>query len=110
MNISELNNKTLEGYVEWLKPLHSLVSEELIPRKIAIDVDGKYIAVDYHVQFRGLGDFKTDNFIDKFGPVYNGAGPLVQMSLWYHLNSDGFVSELEVNGFGLVKAASPESV
>ncbi|KAM5347452.1 hypothetical protein ACJ41O_010457 [Fusarium nematophilum] len=105
INIPAIQDKTLEGYVGWIKMLHTRVTEELIPQKVTIDVPGGFVAVDYHVQFRGIGDFKTDNFNDRLGPVDNGVGPLVQMSLKYLLNPDGHIAHLEVGGFSLLKSA-----
>lgn len=91
-----------------LKHLHTMVSEELIPQKVTIDVPGGFVSVDYHVQFLGLGDFKTDNFNGRLGPVSEGTGPLIRMSLKYSLNAEGHISGIEVNDFALLKEASPK--
>ncbi|KAH7120628.1 hypothetical protein EDB81DRAFT_861699 [Dactylonectria macrodidyma] len=108
MNIPALQDKSLGAYIQWLKTLHTMVSEELIPKKVDIDVPGAYVSVEYQVQFRGLGDFKTDNFNGRLGPVSNGTGPLVQMSLKYRLNPDGHIAQIEVGEFALLKKASLE--
>ncbi|KAJ3541562.1 hypothetical protein NM208_g4555 [Fusarium decemcellulare] len=106
LNIPALEDKSLTGYITWLKGMHTMVSEELIPQHVEIDESGGLVHVDYHVQFKGLGDFKTDNFNGRLGPVSNGTGPLVQMSLTYRLNSDGHIAGIEVTHFALLKEAA----
>lgn len=91
-----------------LKHLHTMVSEELIPQKVTIDIPGGFVSIDYQVQFFGLGGFKTDNFNGRLGPVSEGTGPLVRMSLKYTLNAEGHISGIEVNDFALLKEGSPK--
>ncbi|KAL2679404.1 hypothetical protein Neosp_010178 [[Neocosmospora] mangrovei] len=102
------DDKSLGAYIGMLQHLHTMVSEELIPQKVAIDVQGGFVSIDYHVQFLGLGDFKTDNFNGRLGPVSEGTGPLVRMSLKYRLSAEGHISGIEVNDFALLKEASPQ--
>ncbi|RMJ09870.1 hypothetical protein CDV36_010510 [Fusarium kuroshium] len=109
LNIPALqDDKSLGAYIGMLRHLHTMVSEELSPQKVTIDVPGGFVSVDYHVQFLGLGDFKTDNFNGRLGPVSEGTGPLVRMSLKYSLSAEGHISGIEVNDFALLKQASPE--
>ncbi|KAH7208540.1 hypothetical protein DER44DRAFT_770445 [Fusarium oxysporum] len=109
LNIPALQgDKSLGAYIGMLKHLHTMVSEELIPQKVTIDELGGFVSVDYHVQFLGLGDFKTDNFNGRLGPVSEGTGPLIRMSLKYRLNAEGHISGIEVNDFALLKEASPK--
>ncbi|VUC25688.1 unnamed protein product [Clonostachys rosea] len=107
LNIPALqDDKSLGAYIGMLKHLHTMVSEELVPQKVDIDVPGGFVSIDYHVQFLGLGGFKTDNFNGRLGPVSEGTGPLVRMSLKYRLNAEGHISGIEVNDFALLKEAS----
>ncbi|KAM5353260.1 hypothetical protein ACJZ2D_016841 [Fusarium nematophilum] len=108
MDIKSLEDKTLEGFLKWIKPLHKCVTEELIPKRVAVDVGGKYVAVDYEVQFRGLEGFQTDNFAGKWGHVYAGEGPLVHMSLWYHLDPEGHITRLESTNTHVIRWAQPQ--
>ncbi|CAI4213574.1 unnamed protein product [Parascedosporium putredinis] len=107
MDLKSLEDKTLSGYLNWIKPLHASVSEELRPKKVAIDVDKKYVAVDVDVQFLGRDGFKTENFAGKWGHVYPGAGPLVHMSIWYHLDPEGHIYRLESTQSYVLEWAQP---
>lgn len=103
LNIPALEDKSLTGYIAWLKAMHTMVSEELIPQDIIIEPSGTQVHVNYHVQFRGLGDFRTENFNGRLGPVSRGTGPLVRMSLTYQLNCDGHITGIEVSNFALLE-------
>ncbi|KXH43253.1 hypothetical protein CNYM01_03228 [Colletotrichum nymphaeae SA-01] len=103
LNIPALEDKSLTGYIAWLKAMHTMVSEELIPQDIIMEPSGRQVHVNYHVQFRGLGDFRTENFNGRLGPVSRGTGPLVRMSLTYQLNCDGHITGIEVSNFALLE-------
>lgn len=106
MNVSSLSNKTFTGYIEWLQPMHAKVTETLHLQKFAFDKYGKYIVADFHTLFRSKGNFETEQFLGKWGPIYDNKGPVVRMVVWYHLSSGGHVVELEANST-LIEAAPP---
>jgi hypothetical protein len=56
------------------------------PKRIALDVEGGWVAVEYHAQFTGKDGFKLDDFVG-WGPLFPGGGPLVKLVTWYILLS-----------------------
>lgn len=109
VNISALQDKTLKGYIEFLGPLHSQVSETLKLQKFAFDKYGKYIAADFHTEFRSKGEFETDQFAGQWGPMYADKGPLVRMLVWLHLSPEGYVIQLDSEAILIETAPSRPS-
>ena len=110
MNFGEavLRDQTLDGYINWIKPAHAAVSEELQLFRWAWDRERNLLAADYHVQFRGREGVDIKQFQGGWGPAYHGHGPLVGMSIWYHLDERGFIKELEASGAWVMKMADPK--
>ncbi|GME28680.1 putative hydrolase family protein [Neofusicoccum parvum] len=106
MNIGSLSEKTLQGYLEWIKPMRVGVSETLNPQRVAFDRDGSCVVARVHTKFRGREGFRTDNFAGKWGPVYPGEGPLVLMTVWYMLDKEGHIIELAADSSLMEKATA----
>ncbi|KAH8594120.1 hypothetical protein B0O99DRAFT_673257 [Bisporella sp. PMI_857] len=109
MNIASLSEKSFKGYMEWIKPMHAVLTETLALQKLAFDKDGKYIVADFHTKFRSKGVFETEHFAGKWGPIYGDKGPLVRMVVWYHLDPDGYIVQLEAIST-LMEAAPPRAL
>ncbi|KAJ6009619.1 hypothetical protein N7499_004984 [Penicillium canescens] len=98
--------KTVHEFLDWVMNVHVSVTEELSLCKAIFNRDGTVIAAEITMQFRGNGNFQTDNFVGKWGPVWPGHGPLVKAYVWYTLTTDGHIIEAIEDAY-LMKAAMP---
>lgn len=82
MNFAMLTEKTLQGYMNWVGPMHENIQETLGPKRVSFDVDGDYVAIEFHTKFTTKHGHSEDNFLGRWGPVYTEDGPLVKMYVW----------------------------
>lgn len=112
MNVKTLpGEKTLKGYLDWIKPLHSRYVEKLVPKKLIIDRDGKYVVGEFHTEFTArTAEFQSDNFLGKWGPIDEKIGPVIKMIVFYHLDDAGKITQLEPESTLLRVAVRPETI
>lgn len=97
MNIKSLPGpKNIQGYLEWVQPLHSRYVEKLVPKKLIFDRDGKYVVGEFHTEFIARTElFQSDNFMGKWGFIDEEKGPVIKMIVFYHLDATGKIIQLE---------------
>lgn len=96
--------KNISGYHQWAKAHHQIASETLIPQKIIFDRDGALVVVEVRAEFRGKKGVVMDDFFG-WGPVSEGTGPDVKMIVFYHLDDQGRVFQLEPGATRLLRKA-----
>ncbi|KAJ5904877.1 uncharacterized protein N7473_001793 [Penicillium subrubescens] len=101
-------DRSINEFLDWVLDVHIAVTEKLSLRKAIFNGDGTVIAAEVTMQFQGNGNFETDNFVGKWGPVWPGNGPLVRAYVWYTLDKDGHIIEA-IEDAHLLKAATRPS-
>lgn len=95
MSIDAIPERSLRGFVNWATHTHlNEVSEEVNSLKQIFDRDGKFIVVDSVVKFRGRKGYYSENW-GGVGPISEGTGPDIRMAIFYHLDPEGRVLEIE---------------
>ncbi|KAK5064364.1 hypothetical protein LTR84_000197 [Exophiala bonariae] len=95
MNIEAIQERDINGFVKWATHTHQHeVAEEVVPRKIIFDKTEKFVVIDSVVKFRGRKSYVNENW-NGLGPIQEGTGPDVRMVIFYRLDDQARVLEIE---------------
>ncbi|SPJ89664.1 uncharacterized protein FTOL_13025 [Fusarium torulosum] len=95
-------DRTVEEFMVWADQIHAGMRETLNIDKVVFSPD--LVVTELHTQFRGINGYETDNLAGRWGPVWEGNGPLVKMFVWYHLDKDGHVCLLSEDAYVMKEA------
>ncbi|KAH7202930.1 hypothetical protein IWW34DRAFT_759354 [Fusarium oxysporum f. sp. albedinis] len=100
-------DRSLDEFMAWADQIHAGMRETLNIQRIVFSPD--VVVAELHTEFRGINGYETDNLAGRWGPVWEGNGPLVKMFIWYHLDKDGHICLLTEDAY-VIKEASRDVI